>query len=309
MNISCPICELESLQFITRDLRFDKKGDVYRCLDCELVFLDQKSFQLPEGFYENEYHQSYLTHVEPDALDPNAYFDKMLKVSAPWAKRFEGLLSGDDTILDMGCSTGHFMHLIEHKTKKVYGHELSIKEVAFCQDVKGLDVSNQPLGERFEPGTFDFITLIFVLEHISEPVVFLEYLKKFLKPGGKILIVVPNVDDPLVSFYNIPEFQSFYYCIEHLFYFNKNSISLLFDKAGLSGEISQVQEYPLTNHLNWIYRRCPSNSLAARKGIPDILAGSDDAEAWEQLWQKLNLSYREFLLDQGYADRLWCLVG
>jgi len=308
-DVNCPICNLENVQFITRDLRFDKKGDIYRCLDCELVFLDQNSFQLPAGFYEKEYHQSYLTHVEPDALDPSAYFEKMLKVSAPWANRFIEMLSGNETILDMGCSTGHFIHLIKNKAGAVYGHDLSVKEVAFCKELQGLDVSNQPLEERFKPGTFDYITLIFVLEHISEPVAFLQYLKTFLKPGGKILIVVPNINDPLVSFYDIPEFQSFYYCIEHLFYFNQKSISILFEKAGLSGTVLQVQEYPLANHLHWIYRRRPSNTLTARKGAPDVSAGKDDeADSWQQLWQKMDEVYREFLIEKGYADRLWCLI-
>ena len=84
-GMDCPLCGQKDAKFITRDLRFEKNADVYECLQCELVFLDQNSFQLPAGFYENEYHQSYLTHVEPDALDPKAYFEKMLKVAAPWA--------------------------------------------------------------------------------------------------------------------------------------------------------------------------------------------------------------------------------
>jgi len=309
-GMDCPLCGQKDAKFITRDLRFEKNADVYKCLQCELVFLDQNSFQLPAGFYENEYHQSYLTHVEPDALDPKAYFEKMLKVAAPWADRFKGMLKGGETILDMGCSTGHFIKMIEGKAGKVYGHDLNVKEVAYCKNELGLDVSDKPLEERFQKGMFDYITLVFVLEHIGDPVAFLNYLKTFLKPGGKILIVVPNISDPLVSFYDIPEFRSFYYCIEHLFYYNRKSISLLLEKAELSGAVDLVQEYPVTNHLNWVYRRRPSDSLAARQGVPDVSAGKDDeAEAWEQLWKKMDENYREFLLKNGYADRLWCLVG
>ena len=309
-GMDCPLCGQKDAKFITRDLRFEKNADVYECSQCELVFLNQNSFKLPDGFYENEYHQSYLTHVEPDALDPKAYFEKMLKVAAPWASRLGEMLSGQETILDMGCSTGHFIKMIEGKAKKVYGHDLNVKEVAYCKNELGLDVSDKPLEERFQKGMFDYITLVFVLEHIGDPVAFLKYLKTFLKPGGKILIVVPNISDPLVSFYDIPEFRSFYYCIEHLFYYNKKSISLLFDRAELSGAVELVQEYPVTNHLNWVYRRRPSNSLAARRGVPDVSAGKDnEADSWEQLWQRMDGVYREFLLENGYADRLWCLIG
>ena len=234
----------------------------------------------------------------------------MLKVAAPWADRFSGLLNGGETILDMGCSTGHFIKMIEDKAGQVYGHDLNVKEVSYCKEELGLDVSDQPLEKRFERGMFDYITLVFVLEHIGDPVAFLKYLKTFLKPGGKFLIVVPNISDPLVSFYDISEFRSFYYCIEHLFYYNRKSISLLLEKAELSGTVDLVQEYPITNHLNWVYRRRPSDSLAARKGVPDIsIRNDDEADSWAQLWQGMDKAYREFLVENGYSDRLWCLVG
>ena len=122
--------------------------------------------------------------------------------------------------------------------------------------------------------------------------------------------MVPNISDPLVSFYDILEFRSFYYCIEHLFYYNRKSISLLLEKAELSGTVDLVQEYPVTNHLNWVYRRRPSDSLAARKGVPDIsIRNDDEADSWAQLWQGMDKAYREFLVENGYSDRLWCLVG
>jgi SAM-dependent methyltransferase len=308
VNAACPLCGNDDVKLVTRNLRFDKQADVCQCSGCKLVFLDQQSFQLPPDFYEKEYHQSYLTHVEPDALDPKVYFEKMKKVTAPWAKRFAEMLEGDEVVLDMGCSTGHFMDLIKDKTKAIYGHDLNANEVNFCKDELGLDVSNVPLAERFREETFDYITLIFVLEHIADPIYFLNHLKKFLKPGGKLLIVVPNISDPLVSLYDIPEFSSFYYCIEHLFYYNCKTITSLFEKSGLKGEVEAVQEYPLTNHMNWAYRRKPSDSMAARKGIPDVDVGGEN-EAWKELWQKFDADYRIFLAENGYADRLWCLIG
>jgi 2-polyprenyl-3-methyl-5-hydroxy-6-metoxy-1,4-benzoquinol methylase len=289
-------------------LRFDKKADVCQCSECKLVFLDQNSFEYPPDFYEKEYHQSYLTHVEPDALDPKAYYEKMKKATRLWAERFMGMLNGNETVLDMGCSTGHFMDLIKSKTGALHGYDLNANEVNFCKNELELNVSNAPLADRFEENTFDYITLMFVLEHIADPVAFLNHLKKFLKPDGKLLIVVPNISDPLVSLYEIPEFRSFYYCIEHLFYYNQKSIAALFEKANLKGEVDAVQEYPLANHLNWVYKRKPSNSLAARRGVPDVEMINEDP-AWEELWERFDAVYRSFLAEKGYADRLWCLVG
>lgn len=309
-KVACPVCGNYDLSFITNEVRFGKKADVYLCRVCNLAFLDQDSFKFPKDFYEKEYHQTYITHVEPDALNPEVYYEKMKKTAKIWADKFCAMLTGREVILDIGCSTGHFIDLVKNGAKKIYGFELNKKEVDFCRDKLGLDVSAQPLQQRFKEGTFDYITMIYVLEHIAKPKMFLEAAKKLLKPQGKLIILVPNAQDALINFYNIPEFKSFYYCIEHLFYYTPKSLAKLFHSAGLSGKTEAVQEYPFANHLNWAYRRAPSDTLVSRKGMPDIaLADNAPADAWNKLWWQFNELYNNFLKDNGYADRIWSVVG
>lgn len=307
---TCQLCQGRDLEHIAGKIRFGYEADVYHCRQCNMVFLDQESFAYPPDFYEKEYHQTYITHVEPSAFDPDAYFQKMLKANKIWADRFSLMLTGKEKVLDVGCSTGHFLELIKDKAGSVHGHDLNQKEVSFCQEKLCLDVSDKPLTERFEPGTFDYITMIYVLEHIAQPVDFLNYLKPFLKPDGKFVILVPNAKDALVNLYDIPEFRSFYYCIEHLFYYTPATVKVVFDRAGLSGSIETLQEYPLANHLNWGFRRKPADSLAARSGLPDIpLRDPEIQPAWQTLWGRLNEVYQEFLRDNGFGDRIWAVVG
>lgn len=310
MAVVCPLCSGEKTSLITNKVRFDNHADILCCQQCSLIFLDQDSYKLPPDFYENEYHQTYLAHIEPALLDPNAYYDKMLTVTKPWSDRINNLLTGNEVILDFGCSTGHVISNIQEKAKKVYGHELNKKEVDFCRDIKGLDVSSEPLHKRFPDGVFDYITMIFVLEHIAEPVKLLDYLKRFLKPDGRFIIVVPNARDALLNFYNIPQFKSFYYCIEHLFYYTPETINMVFQQAGLIGSIETIQEYPIANHLNWGYRQQPSDTLASRRGIPDIPLGCTDMlSGWEKFWIRVNEQYGQFLEENGYGDRIWCEIG
>ena len=307
--VKCPLCASKELKLITNHLRFQKKADVYRCVSCSLVFLDQNSFTFPKDFYEKEYHQTYITHVEPDALNPQVYFEKMKKSTKIWADRFCEILTGNEVVLDVGCSTGHFMDLVKGKTKKIYGHELSRVEVDFCQKNLGLDVSNEPLAKRFKPETFDYITMIFVLEHIAEPVSFLKELKTFLKPNGKFVILVPNIQDALVNFYDIDEFQKFYYCIEHLFYYEPKTLELTLEKAGLTGKAEVIQEYPITNHLQWAYKRGPSDVLVSRQGIPNAaIKDSTLLDEWEGLWREFNQKYQKFLKSHGFGDRVWAVA-
>lgn len=310
MSIQCPLCKGHETSLITSSLRFEHTADVRRCDDCSLVFLDQASFRFPENFYETEYHQTYLTHVDPEMLDPAKHFAKMQSASKPWIDRVLGMLTGTETVLDVGCSTGHLLMGIRDRAAKVCGHELSRKEVAFCRDTLGLDVADIPLHDRFLPESFDLITLIFVLEHIGDPVPFLTELKRYLKPGGRLVIVVPNIQDPLLAFYRIPKFAEFYYCIEHLYYYSPVTLKRMLQQAGFDGEPEAVQEYPITNHLNWAYRQRPAETLAARRLVPDVeICNEALSPAWEGYWLEMDRHYREFMIRTGFSDRVWCVAG
>jgi len=309
-KVTCYLCGSDDLHLILDEVRFEKKADVYKCHSCSLTFLDQKSFDFPENFYEREYHQTYITHVEPDAFDPQAYYEKMKKTTMIWAGKFNEMLTGQETVLDFGCSTGHFIESVKDRTKHIFGYDLNQKEVDFCKNVLNLEVSDSPIEERFKPSTFDYITMIYVLEHIASPEEFLTSLKEYLKPGGKFIILVPNAQDALINFYNIPEFKKFYYCIEHLFYYTPETIKQLFEKAGLDSEINVIQEYPVTNHLNWGYTHKPSDTLMSRQGVPDIsLINESQVEGWAELWSEFNRLYQGFLKKNRFGDRIWCVVS
>jgi len=136
-HTECPFCRgLEHKQLASR-VRFDLAANVYECASCHLVFLDQNSFTYPEDFYEKAYHQTYITHIEPAAFEPEAYYHKMVKATAKWSEKLERKLTGEEVVLDVGCSTGHFMKAIEGRCKKIYGHELNRKEIDFCKKKTG----------------------------------------------------------------------------------------------------------------------------------------------------------------------------
>lgn len=308
-KVSCPLCAASELALITRKVRFYRAADVYACRSCGLIFLDQRSFAFPDDFYQKHYHQTYITHVEPAALNPQAYYEKMKLALKPWADRFRQMLTGNEVVLDIGCSTGHFMDLVKDKTRNIYGYELNQKEIAFCRDVLDLEVSDQPLERRFKEKTFDCIVMMYVLEHIAEPRDFLLSVKKFMKPSGKLIILIPNAQDALLNFFDIPEYRNFYYCIEHLYYYTPATVKLLFDAAGLEGSIEVLQEYPLANHLNWAYRHKPSDTLASRRGLPDIaLSETTGSEGWSRLWDSFTEQYKQFLKNNNYGDRIWCVL-
>jgi SAM-dependent methyltransferase len=91
-----------------------------------------------------------------------------------------------------------------------------------------------------------------VLEHIHDPIEFLKKVMQKLSPGGKVIIEVPNVDEILVSTYKINKHLDFYWEIAHNYYFSKNTLGTVLEKAGLRYEIFPLQRYDLSNHMYWM---------------------------------------------------------
>ena len=64
----------------------------------------------------------------------------------------------------------------------------------------GIDVDAKAFSEFKSELKFDAITMFHVLEHLENPISTLEHLSSFLKPDGFLIIEVPNILYPSMSF-------------------------------------------------------------------------------------------------------------
>lgn len=110
-------------------------------------------------------------------------------------------LSKDANVLDIGIGRGEMLSCYEKWGYQNYlGIDISPSTVKFCKSIglncQVVEDSGQYLKEHKE--TFDLITLIDVLEHISREFVvsFLKDIKNSLKHEGILIIQVPNLQAP-----------------------------------------------------------------------------------------------------------------
>lgn len=101
------------------------------------------------------------------------------------------------TILECGCSSGFISRLITSDGgPQVVGIEIdpAAAEQAreFCSSVLSCDLNQSGWSDRVGQ-SFDLITFGDVLEHLVDPVSTLQEAKRLLKPGGRILISLPNI--------------------------------------------------------------------------------------------------------------------
>jgi len=106
---------------------------------------------------------------------------------------------------------------------------------------------------------FDIITLFHVIEHLPRPKVLLAKLKNLLTKNGKIIIETPNSDDALISLYKNKSFMDSTFWSCHLFLFNQKTLEETAKQSGLQlDSITQIQRYPLANHLHWLAKSKPN---------------------------------------------------
>jgi 2-polyprenyl-3-methyl-5-hydroxy-6-metoxy-1,4-benzoquinol methylase len=131
--------------------------------------------------------------------------------------------------LDLGSGSGEFMFLLSRLGVKCLGVEPDQDYSAYCRDRLGLDIRTQTLEETdFPPGSFDFIRLSHVLEHMPDPVRSLKTLCRWLSDDGILFISVPNIEVEAER-----KMQGRLFHFGHIFNFNPYTLRLAARLAGL----------------------------------------------------------------------------
>jgi 2-polyprenyl-3-methyl-5-hydroxy-6-metoxy-1,4-benzoquinol methylase len=127
------------------------------------------------------------------------------------------------TLLDIGCATGELMELAKEMGFDVYGVEISPEGYSICNKKFGEDriIKSSLKAGDFPSGFFDVITLCDVLEHITEPKVFLEIINDILKPNGLLMIVTPDTSSWACKIMGMrwPHYKE-----EHVYYYNQSNL-------------------------------------------------------------------------------------
>ena len=142
-----------------------------------------------------------------------------------------------EKILDVGTSDGEFLYYAKNAGFQPAGVEPN-KITADIANKNGLNVFHGFLAEcNFEKNSFDVLRLGDVLEHSNDPHKLINECKEFLKPGGLLVISIPNMDSnwarstyPLKKLFGLP--WSLLEPPHHLLYFSKNNLDLFFENKG-----------------------------------------------------------------------------
>jgi methionine biosynthesis protein MetW len=105
------------------------------------------------------------------------------------------LAGGAPRILEIGCATGYMSQAFIARGSQVVAIEVDEAAAAVAR-ARGVDVRVGSLDDTLghnEIAGFDCITFADVLEHVTTPDTFLRKALQYLRPGGHVVVSIPNV--------------------------------------------------------------------------------------------------------------------
>lgn len=170
-----------------------------------------------------------------------------------------GFIKDNDKILDIGCGSGNFLLFAKSKKKNLDIAGLEFNDMALQKArEQGLKVNAISI-EEFSSNNkqqYDVVSAFQVLEHITDVSSFLKGAVECLKPGGRLIIGVPN-NYPYV--YGTDKYHALNLPPHHAGLWNKSSLASL---CGLFGLKQIDTKYdPFNNfvyHGNYFINSSPS---------------------------------------------------
>ena len=101
--------------------------------------------------------------------------------------------------LDIGCDTGLFLERFAHLYgTQPYGIDLNARAVAAAR-ARGIAAQHTDLSHATDLSRFDLVTMIDVIEHVTDPVQLLRDVRDRLQPHGLCFVETPNVASVIYS--------------------------------------------------------------------------------------------------------------
>ena len=219
--MNCNICESSDVKncFVN-----DDEIGLSQCRNCGIYFTYPKPAEkkISEFYAGKDYFKHWFEYKDVKLKTDKARIEKILKEKIC-------VLPSNPKLFDYGCGPGFFLDICKKKGFDTFGVEYSDFAVDYCIKEMKLNVFKfAGLPFNYPDGSFDIITIWHTLEHLEKPKETLLEFKRMLKPGGALVIEIPNTNGLL----SIIRGKSAYPLIEHLFHFNPNSLKFLIKATG-----------------------------------------------------------------------------
>jgi SAM-dependent methyltransferase len=221
---ACPSCAGPELSATAFDERRILLG---RCGECGLRWVldpptgDEFAALYTSGFYE------------PAPARGGRLVGRLHRLNnAIRIRELRGITPG--RLLDVGCGKGRFLAAARDAGWEVLGVEFAPASAEAARAAYGIEVAIGDFVELPLEGSFDAVTMWHVLEHLPDPFAAVARAAELLRPGGRLVVSVPNIESLQAR---LGGERWFHLDLpRHLMHFTPRSLSALVARTGMRVE-------------------------------------------------------------------------
>lgn len=235
----CPVC---GAQERSPHVEFDALAFV-RCAHCSTVYKSRERQGVRAAdFYEQEYHTGRSSKRH------RRFEHRVRKAGNQIAAGLA--LTAAGRLLDIGCSLGYTLEAGRRLGLTAAGLDVSKFAVERCRQL-GFEAEQGSLEQLpWDDENFDIVVMKHVLEHTPQPKQALREVARVLRPGGAVVITVPNL-----GYWKSLAFKRSYRYFrpddlgrQHYVYYTKRTLAALLTAVGFSvaktGKVIYRRRFP-----------------------------------------------------------------
>jgi 2-polyprenyl-3-methyl-5-hydroxy-6-metoxy-1,4-benzoquinol methylase len=227
-----------------------------QCLSCQAIALPSL-FEDQTAFYESS---DYRVAVDGNSESEHFYHlhdeEQIRNLSVLGTSMWRNKI-----IADVGCGAGSFLDAVHGFAKQIVAIEPSqiFQKILREKNFSVYSYADAALNDL--SAGVDIACSFSVIEHIQDPLRFLQDIHALLVPSGQLVLSTPNARDILLEL--LPEeYGSFFYRQVHLWYFSADALTNLLQLAGFDDiQIVPFQRFGLGNFLSWLQHKRPMGNI------------------------------------------------
>lgn len=236
-----------------------------------------------QSFYPAEYYGT-----------PTAKFEPLVEsgVRAGSRARVRSLLSGipaGSHILDVGCGRGVMLRAALDLGYTAHGVEISEEAAAGVDARAHIRIAPDLAEAGYETNSMDAVVLWHVLEHLPRPGRTLAEIRRILKPGGRLVLAVPNYASWQSRWAGADWFHLD--LPRHLYHFSPDTLSILLHRYGFAKQ-SYRHFAALQNPFGWLQSAFNRSSGSPRNCLYSLLHRGGEHEDVQSLSSAKRILYK-----------------
>ncbi|HYO80069.1 MAG TPA: class I SAM-dependent methyltransferase, partial [Bryobacteraceae bacterium] len=166
------------------DFMHDTSADLVRCTGCGVMLRDEPEVRSAASYEEDPNDPDLMQHV----------YGRYVQAFRNKEAAFRDRLPPGASVLEIGSHLGSFLQVGEEWNWRPVGIDPGYDTSAFARE-QGLTVVRETIDDaRVRSGSADAVFIWNCFEQLTDPARALRRSREFLRPGGLLILRVPNVD-------------------------------------------------------------------------------------------------------------------